>query len=251
MRLPAGTRFGPYAVEEALAEGAHGTVHTARDGVRGGRIALKVLALDLALDGAERERLLAEAPAVVDLTPHPGIVQLIGAGDAEGFLYRAMRLTLGSSLATELAAGPIEPGRVCALLADVAAGLDHAHRRGVTHRDLKAQNILIDRAGRALITDFRVAPVRRLAAADGHARWRGPLDHLAPEVLAGAEPGPRADIYALAWIARRALDETRAAAAARPVLERGLAAAPAGRPASAGALVAELMTALGMSPAER
>lgn len=240
MRLPAGSRFGPYVVEEAFAPGVHGTVHTARDGVRGGRIALKVLALDLALDPVERERLRAEAPAIVDLA-HAGLVQLVGAGDIEGFLYRSMRLTLGTSLAAELATGPIAPGRLVALLCDVAGAIDHAHACGVTHRDLKPENILIDRAGRALVTDFRLAATGRPG---GDGSRRGPVDHLAPEVLAGEEPRPAADLYSLAAIAHRALrGRPSFLAAADPVLRRGLATRPADRPASAGELVRALADA--------
>ena len=152
----------------------------------------------------ERECRLAAA------LDHPNVVQIFHAGTERGALYLTMRYIDGTDLRALLAAeGRLEPARAVAIVAQVAAALTAAHRRGLVHRDVKPANVLIaTREGRehAFLTDFGIT-MDRVHGTDltntGFAV--GTADYMSPEQARGVEVDARADVYALGCVLYRAL----------------------------------------------
>ncbi len=142
----AGPRLGDYELGEELGRGAMGAVYRARHVTLGQVVALKVVLAGEFAGEAERRRFLAEAGQAARLD-HPNLVRVLNYGEAEGRQFYAMELVEGPTLAEALRAGG--PGRFtmherASLLGQVARALQHAHERGVLHRDLKPGNILLD-----------------------------------------------------------------------------------------------------------
>jgi serine/threonine-protein kinase len=151
------TLIGRYRVEGLLGLGGMGRVHRALDTVLGRRVALKVLATT---EGDPRAavhaaRLLREARAAAALD-HPNVVALYDVGEHEGAPFIAMELVEGCSLRRLIAGAAPWPQRV-RWLAEIASALDAAHRAGLIHRDVKPDNVMIRRDGRAKVLDFGIA----------------------------------------------------------------------------------------------
>jgi serine/threonine protein kinase len=132
------------------------------------------------------------------------VVAALDVGEtAEGLLYMVMELAEGPTLAEVLEAGPIEPERAMAIVAQIARGLAHAHQRGLVHRDLKPGNVILEAGDRARIVDFGIA----LVIADGSTRLTahglvvGTPRYMAPEQALGEEVDARTDTFALGLIA--------------------------------------------------
>jgi serine/threonine-protein kinase len=179
-----------------LGAGSHGSVHAALDHRQQRLVAIKLLALPDSLTGT-RERFAAEAAAAQRLA-HPDIVALLEAGSAGAAGWLVMELVTAPALSRYARPPRLLPD---ALLLQagrrLAEALAHAHARGVLHRDVKPANVLVDwRTGLCKLADFGVA---RLA--DAQATRTGMLlgspAYLAPELLAGAVPDARSDLYAL------------------------------------------------------
>jgi hypothetical protein len=189
---------GQYRILRLLGRGGMGAVYLAREEALERLVAIKVLAG--ALDAEARERFRREARNGARLT-HAGIVPLYSFGEADGFPYLVMGYVRGETLSARLG----REGRMAAadarrVLADVAEALDHAHRHGIVHRDVKPDNIMIDdESGRALLTDFGVAK----ATAGGQTMTRaggvvGTPQFMSPEQVSGvADLDGRSDVYAL------------------------------------------------------
>jgi serine/threonine protein kinase len=139
----AGMTIAGYRIERLLGRGGMGAVYLGEDVQLGRKVALKLLAPELVTDERFRERFLRESRLAASLD-HPAIVPIYQAGEGEGQLFIAMRYVEGSDLRALLAEGPLEPGRALAILSQVAAALDAAHRRGLVHRDVKPGNVLLD-----------------------------------------------------------------------------------------------------------
>ncbi|MFI4881725.1 MAG: serine/threonine-protein kinase, partial [Phycisphaerales bacterium JB064] len=200
--LPPGAIVGGFEIVRVVGEGAMGVVYEARQRQPERAVALKVVRGGAA-SASQRRRFEHESSALARLQ-HPGIAAVYEAGiDRQtGAPYFAMELVRGTPLAAHAAALSIE-ARV-ELLAQIADAVQHAHQRGVVHRDLKPGNILVDEQGRPRVLDFGIA---RLTAEDGTAHTMrtlpgqvvGTLAYMSPEQAAGdtAAIDARTDIYAL------------------------------------------------------
>jgi tetratricopeptide (TPR) repeat protein/predicted Ser/Thr protein kinase len=200
-RLAAGARLGNYEILGFLAAGGMGQVYRARDVVLGREVALKTVhgAPD---DPHARRRLVREAGNAAMLR-HPGVCTVHDVGEADGTPFIVMEFLPGRPLGEVVADAPPALGDVVAWGAQVADALEHAHRHGIVHRDLKSSNVMLGDDGRAVILDFGLA--RRLLPDAGSdattmtltGEVAGTLSHLAPEVLLGGTPDVRSDVWSL------------------------------------------------------
>src|SRR5258705_8834505 len=147
-----------YELETEIGRGRMSVVYRARDLRLNLPVAIKVLPPQLAHDHAIRTRFTREAQTSAQLS-HAHIVPIYDVGDREGIAYLVMGLITGGNLADLLAHEPRQPiDEVRRLLCEVAEALAYAHLRGVIHRDIKPDNVLLDRdTGRAMVTDFGIA----------------------------------------------------------------------------------------------
>ena len=194
-----GQRLGPYRIEGLLGQGGMGIVFRARHD-DGRTVALKVLRDELAADDGYRQRLAHEARAAAEVD-HPNLAPVLEAGEADGRLYLAVRYVDGRSLAERLAVGgPLAVDELVRLAADVAAGLDALHRRGIVHRDIKPANILLGADGTAVLGDFGLAKSRAWTVLTRTGQVLGTANYLAPEVIRGQSATPLSDLYGLGCV---------------------------------------------------
>jgi serine/threonine-protein kinase len=194
---------GRYRLEDVLGHGGMSEVYRAHDLELGRRVALKLLAPDA--DSARFER---EARAVASLA-HPNVMQLYDYGEDDGRPFMVLEFVPGGTLEERLAAAngrPLPDSESQAIAAGIAAGLAHAHARGVVHRDLKPANVLFDDDGRPKLGDFGIA---RLAAGEGTLTEAGTVlgtaAYISPEQAAGAPATPASDVYSFGVILYRML----------------------------------------------
>lgn len=196
---------GRYRLVEHLGKGGMGVVWRAYDERLERVVALKVLHAWVADDPALRGRFEREASALARLS-HPSVVRLFDVLEDRGQTVLVMELVDGQPLETLLAGRTLDWAETRRLCAPVAAALAHAHARDVVHRDLTPSNILVDRSGRVVVTDFGLA---RLARSAGTAPVSGVLagtpEYWAPEQAAGHETGPATDLYSLGCVLFRCL----------------------------------------------
>jgi serine/threonine-protein kinase len=203
--LQAGSWIAGYRIERLLGSGGMGAVYLARHPELPRSDALKVLKEQVGADEQFRKRFLREAEVAATLD-HPNIVTIYNRGRADGQLWIAMQYIAGSDCAQELAKTPagLPVARTVEIAGAIAAGLDHAHRKGLLHRDIKPANILLSGAGerdeqRIMLTDFGVAKladdVDTLTTAG---TVLATLSYASPEQLKGQEVDGRTDQYSLA-----------------------------------------------------
>lgn len=205
-----GMRFGHYALDSVVGYGELGIVYRAADRETGETVALKVLRPHLS--GDERvEELFLRGPTIASRVRHRNVAAVREIGTAEGKLYYAMEFVEGRPLAQVLHRQGLPLEERLRVLVRVARAVDHLHRCGVVHGDLKPSNILLAPGGEPKITDFESA-VLRAQVGDGAAMALlqsgilcGTPPYLAPEVLRGEGSGfdPRRDVYALGVMAYR------------------------------------------------
>jgi serine/threonine-protein kinase len=198
--VEAGTVIAGFRIEALLGEGAMGAVYRAEDTVRSGRVALKLLAPELARDERFRQRFLRESRLAESLD-HPHVVRTIVAGAEDDVLYLAMAYVEGSDLRELLRREHrLEPGLAVELIGQVASALDAAHAAGLVHRDVKPRNILI--AGTdAFVCDFGLARhVSSVSSLTGDRGFVGTVDYVPPEQIEGAQLDGRADLYSLGCV---------------------------------------------------
>ena len=193
------TRLGRYVIESELGRGAMGVVFRARDPRIDRLVALKTLVPDVADDEivrALKDRFLNEGRAAGRLS-HPGVVAVYDADEdpATGTAYLAMEFVDGPDLRRLLRDG-LPPARLVEIISEVAAALDHAHQRGVVHRDVKPANILVDAMGRARLTDFGIARLGSSTMTRA-GEFLGTPAYMAPEQILGGPVGPATDVFAL------------------------------------------------------
>jgi hypothetical protein len=251
-----------YELRDVLGRGAFGAVYRAYQPSVGREVAIKVIAPELADDPKFIRRFEAEAQIIAGLE-HPHIVPLYDYWREPRAAYLVMRLIGNNSLADTLAEGALPPARAASVFAQLASALQCAHRSGVVHRDVKPENILIDRDGNAYLTDFGMALASdggsAIAAANSSTGASLNAPYASPEQLGGHPMSPASDIYSLAVVAARALtgltgdyEAVRGAlpATARTVLDRGTDRDPLRRYSSAAVFGQALTEALGVAPTE-
>jgi eukaryotic-like serine/threonine-protein kinase len=189
--------LGRYQVENVLGGGGMALVYRARDEELDRPVAIKLLADNLAADEAFRKRFLREARLAAQLA-HPNVVQVYDSGEADGRPYIVMEYVEGETLADLLARrGRLPPAEAVELALQVCSGLEHAHRAGLVHRDIKPQNLLIRADGTVKITDFGIARSAHGTRLTETGSVLGTASYLAPEQAAGEEVTPAADVYAV------------------------------------------------------
>ena len=196
---------GRYVLERELGRGGMGVVLLARDLSLDRLVALKLLPTLLAAQPVLRERFLREARTAAGLS-HPHIVPIHAVEEHEGIVFIAMAFVDGETLADRVRrTGPLPPHEVARILREVAWALAYAHGRGIVHRDIKPDNILMERgSGRAMVTDFGIArPVERSASTDRltlEGQLLGTAAFMSPEQAAGEPVDGRSDLYSLGGV---------------------------------------------------
>ncbi len=193
---------GQYVLQHELGRGGMGVVFLARDEQLDRLVAIKTLPQHLAADAQVRDRFLREARTAAALS-HQNIVPIYSAAERDDIVYFAMRYVPGQSLAEHLAAtGPLGANDAVAILRQLASALAYAHACGVVHRDIKAENVLLDsETGRAMLTDFGIA---RLVESQPHTATGtvlGTVQYMSPEQVSGDTLDGRSDLYALGVLA--------------------------------------------------
>ena len=207
-RLAPGTPVGEYLIDRFLGAGAMGEVYGGIQPVIGKKVAIKILKQEVAAskDGAERFKREARAVNQID---HPNVIDIFSFGRLDdGRLYLVMDLVEGRSLRKALAEGPLDITTALAILEQIAGALDAAHARGVVHRDLKPDNVMLGAGDKVYVLDFGLAkllsPDDRLPPASmltGQGTWLGTPGYMAPEQWSADGAGPASDRYSLGVMA--------------------------------------------------
>lgn len=264
-----GTVLGHYAIGGLLGRGGMGEVYQAIDTRRGRSVALKLLNSSITDDPVARDRFLRESRVAAALTD-PHVIPIHDWGEVDGQLYIDMRLVGGRDLRHVIAAdGALPAERACRIVEQVAAALDSAHQAGLVHRDVKPDNILVDRDDFAYLVDFGLA----MGGADTRYTQDGlaigSFRYMAPERFGDDKISAAVDVYALTCVLFECLTGrapfTSATSAEQimaahlhkepevldspvnDVIQRGMAKDPDTRYATAGELVAAARVALGLS----
>lgn len=266
--------LGRYRVDRLAAVGGMGAVYRGTDTVLQRAVALKVLPADRAGDAGVAARFAAEALQAAGLS-HPNVLPVFDAGETDGVSYVAMQWVDGVTL-EQLAAdeGPIEVERALAYVSVIAEALDHAHERGLVHRDVKPGNVMVEGAGHLYLMDFGLSvQADRTSGLTRTGEFMATVDYAAPEQIEGGAVDRRADVYALGALAFRLLTgrvpferdtamarlyahlndpppvahehQPAVPPAASDTICRALDKRPENRPASAGAFAAQLSAAAG------
>ncbi len=254
--LTIGSEVAGYRIEALIARGGMGVVYEATHLGLDRRVALKVIARELADRAGFRERFLRESRLAARLD-HPAVVPVYDSREVDGELIVAMRLVKGGDLRRLIdREGPLAPERALDLLGQVAEALDAAHAAGVVHRDVKPHNVLVE-GDRAYLSDFGLAKAFDGSGAASSASVVGTAQYMSPEQWRGDSIGPAADVYSLGCVLYEALTGIapfgRAESDTEPELpvgideaiRRAVAKDPAERYRSAGELIAAARAAAG------
>jgi serine/threonine protein kinase len=265
---------GRYRLVRRIASGGMGEVWEAEDTLLSRRVALKVLADELATDRPAVRRFRREARATARLS-HPHVTRVYDFVEDDAAPFLVLELMDGQTLAARLdAAGPLPPREAARVAAEIADSLDAAHRAGIVHRDVKPSNVMLTVAGEVKVMDFGIAAAWEDHSTSG--RLVATAAYVAPERVAGRPATPAADVYSLGAVLYElltgrppftgdsVLEITRAHLDAEPtpvrelapwvpleiaaVCEAALAKEPHERPAPAGVLASRLR-ALASAPA--
>jgi serine/threonine-protein kinase len=187
-----------YELERPIGQGGMASVYRARDLRLGRAVAVKVLHPRYADDQEFIQRFDHEAMSAARLSAHPQIVDVYDVGEDNNLHYIVMELIEGEDLKWLIdREAPMTTNRALPLVELVADGLEYAHQQGFVHRDIKPQNILLDRDGQPHITDFGIAKSRMSTAVTQAGMTFGTADYLAPEQAQGLDVTPQTDVYSL------------------------------------------------------
>ncbi|MFQ5790066.1 MAG: serine/threonine-protein kinase, partial [Acidobacteriota bacterium] len=188
--------IGKYQILGKIGEGAMGVIYRAQDPFLGRSVAIKALSANLLKDTESRQRFLREARLAGSLT-HKNMVTIYDMGCEDDQVYLALEYLEGEDLTRRLR----RPQRLSLeekirIIAEIAAGLAHAHQKGIVHRDVKPSNIFICESGEVKILDFGLA---RVAASEltRTGQVLGTPNYMSPEQVMGERVDPRADVFSL------------------------------------------------------
>ena len=193
---------GRYSLQRELGRGGMGIVFLAHEVALDRPVALKLLPAEFAGREDIRSRFLQEARTAAKLS-HPHIVPIFAVDEVDGFVFYVMALVDGETLGERVRnRGPLSDADTTRLLREIGWALAHAHLQGIVHRDVKPDNILLEReTGRALIMDFGIAQVEAISGpgsgGDSSNEVLGTADSMSPEQAKGAQVDARSDLYSL------------------------------------------------------
>ncbi|HVS16786.1 MAG TPA: protein kinase [Thermoanaerobaculia bacterium] len=212
-----GVELGHHRVLAEVGAGGMGRVYVAEDLRLKRRVALKVLPPEVAEDAQRLERFQREAEMLATLS-HPGIVTVFSVEQDQGLHFLTMELVDGETLRRRIAQGPLEIAEATELAVELASALTAAHERGITHRDLKPDNVMVDREGRVKVLDFGIAKALQTADAPdaaGSTLTRpglliGTVSYMSPEQASGRTVDFRSDQFSFGVVLFEMLTGTRA-----------------------------------------
>jgi len=206
LRARASALAPDFVLEREIGRGGMGVVYRGVDVKLDRPVAIKVLPEALGDVVDVRERFLREARTAARLS-HQNIVPIYRADELHGVVFIVMAFVDGESLGERLASrGVLPASEALPILRDVARALDNAHALGIVHRDVKPENILIDRrSARAMVTDFGIARVAEAKPLTATGQVLGTVHYMSPEQVSGEAVDGRSDLYSLGVVAFRTL----------------------------------------------
>jgi serine/threonine protein kinase/tetratricopeptide (TPR) repeat protein len=203
--LPPGARLGGYRIVESLGSGGMGEVYLAHDVRLDRKVAIKIVAAEVAGDADRLRRFVREAKTASSLN-HPSIAHVYEIGEADGVHFLVMEYVRGVSLDRRIGTRGLPPPEAIIVATQIADALDEAHGHGVVHRDLKPANVMITSRNRVKVLDFGLAKLLPQSdAADSRFSTDlagtsaglvlGTLDYMSPEQVRGLEVDLRSDIF--------------------------------------------------------
>jgi serine/threonine protein kinase/Tol biopolymer transport system component len=269
VNLPAGTKLGPYEVISLLGAGGMGEVYRARDTRLDRIVAVKILRSGLTASSDLRARFEREARAISHLT-HPNICALYDVGNQDGSEYLVMEYVEGETLADRISRGPLPTSQVLRYGAQIAEALQHAHRGGIAHRDLKPGNVMITSSGAKLLdfglAKFVVEPAHIFSDQSAPETAKpltsegaivGTYQYMSPEQLHGTAVDHRSDIFSLGIVlyemttGQRPFPASSSASLIAAILSADPIPLRSLQPAAPAALERIILTALEKNPEER
>ncbi len=191
-----GKTISHYNILEKLGEGGMGVVYKAEDTKLKRTVALKFLPPDLTRDPEAKERFLHEAQAAAALE-HQHICHVYEIDESEDQMFIAMGFVEGQTLKEKIDAGPLKIDEALKIVIQVAKGLHAAHEKGIVHRDIKGDNIMITEKGEAKIMDFGLAKLKGQTKITKEGSTMGTAPYMSPEQAQGADVDHRTDIWSL------------------------------------------------------
>ncbi len=202
-----GTRLGRFRIVAKLGEGGMATVWRAEDELLGRTVAVKVLAGHLANSASARRRFLEEAKNASTLD-HPGVVPVFDFQEDADVAWMAMGLVDGETISDIAIRGPFDHHEAARVVALAAEALQHAHDRGIVHRDVTGRNIMVSRDARVLVLDFGLARAAGAQRLTSTGTMLGTVAYIAPEVAQGRPATERSDVYGLGVVLYETLTGT-------------------------------------------
>ena len=216
MALEVGSRFGHYDVTALIGEGGMGQVYRARDARLARSVALKVLKSELVSDPERRQRFMREARSAA-ATTHPAIAQIYDIGEQNGTIFIAMEFVEGRTLRELIADKELDLQSAIEIAIQISDGLAKAHDKGIVHRDIKTDNIMVTPDGHAKILDFGLAKLLDSAGGEGKritdaaavetlAETRlgvvmGTIAYMSPEQARGRRVDQTSDVFSMGVVA--------------------------------------------------
>ncbi len=192
-----GQRLGQYEITDLLGEGGVALVYRARQLSTSREVAIKVTRPELIQRSELAQRFEREVQTIAALS-HPHILKVFDYGIHENMIYLVTEFLTGGSLDSLIEQGPLTLDRTCQIIEQIASALDHAHQRGIIHRDVKPQNVMLDEEGNAFLADFGMVKLLWESKALTQAgNVMGTPAYMAPEQWRGEALDGRADVYGL------------------------------------------------------